>query len=113
MLNVRSGIRGRRGGLGFLTPEGQGSSLRLGMIARVTLELALRREFDYLVPPSMEGQVEVGSRVQVPLGARKVMGCVTAVAEKSDHPRLKPILKVIGAQSLVTPSVLKLARWMA
>ena len=82
------------------------------MIARVTLELALRREFDYLVPPGLESQVGIGSRVQVPLGARKVLGCVTALAEHSEHARLKPILKVIGAQSLVTPKVLKLARWI-
>ncbi len=82
------------------------------MIARVTLELALRKEFDYLVPPELAGQVEVGSRVQVPFGARKVMGCVTALAEESDRTRLKPILKVIGAQTLVTTKVLKLARWI-
>ncbi len=82
------------------------------MIARVTLELALRKEFDYLVPPELAQQVDVGSRVQVPLGARKVFGCVTAVAEESAHSKLKPILKVIGAQSLVTPKVLKLARWI-
>jgi len=82
------------------------------MIARVTLELALRREFDYLIPAELAGQVEVGSRVQVPLGARKVLGCVTALAEESAHARLKPILKVIGAQSLVTPKILKLARWI-
>jgi primosomal protein N' (replication factor Y) (superfamily II helicase) len=82
------------------------------MIARVTLELALRKEFDYLIPPELNGQVEVGTRVQVPLGARKVLGCVTALAEESALSRLKPILKVIGAQSLVTPQVLKLARWI-
>ena len=41
------------------------------MIARVTLELALRKEFDYLIPPELEGQVEVGTRVQVPFGPRK------------------------------------------
>src|SRR3984957_6902512 len=82
------------------------------MIARVTLEIALRKEFDYLVPPELEGTVDGGSRVQVPFGARKVMGCVTAIAEESAHARLKPIIKVIGAQTLVTPRVLKLARWM-
>ena len=27
-------------------------------------------------------------------------------------PQLKPILKVIGAQTLVTPKILKLARWI-
>ena len=82
------------------------------MIARVTLELALRKEFDYLIPDSLVGVVDVGSRVQVPFGARKVLGCVTALAEESDHANLRTIIKVIGAQTLVTPKVLQLARWI-
>ena len=83
------------------------------MIARVTLEIALRKEFDYHVPPDLVGKVDVGSRVQVPFGARRVLGVVTAMAEESAHTNLKPIVKVIGAQSLVTPKVLALARWIA
>ena len=83
------------------------------MIARVSLEIALRKEFDYLIPPGLAGQIEVGSRVQVPFGTRKILGCVTALAEESARANLKPILKVIGAQTLVTPKVLKLARWIA
>lgn len=83
------------------------------MIARVSLEIALRKEFDYLIPPGLAGQVDIGSRVQVPFGPRKVLGCVTAMAEESAHSKLKPIIKVIGAQTLVTPKVLKLARWIA
>jgi primosomal protein N' (replication factor Y) len=82
------------------------------MIARVSLEIALRKEFDYSIPPGLVGQVEVGSRVQVPFGPRKILGCVTALAEESARTNLKPILKVIGAQTLVTPKVLKLARWI-
>ena len=82
------------------------------MIARVTLEIALRKEFDYAVPPHLAGKVEVGTRVQVPFGPRKVFGCVTGMAEESDRPNLKSIEKVVGTQSLVTPKVLKLARWM-
>lgn len=82
------------------------------MIARVTLELALRKEFDYLIPEDLAGQVDVGSRVQVPFGARNVMGCVTALAEESAHARLRSIVKVVGAQTLVTPKILKLARWI-
>src|SRR5947207_253482 len=82
------------------------------MIARVSLEIALRKEFDYVIPPDLAQQVDVGSRVQVPFGPRKVLGCVTALAEESDHARLKAIIKVIGAQTLVTPKVLKLARWI-
>ena len=83
------------------------------MSARVSLEIALRKEFDYLIPPGLAGQVEVGTRVQVPFGARKIFGTVTALAEESAHANLKPILKIIGAQTLVTPMVLKLARWIA
>jgi primosomal protein N' (replication factor Y) (superfamily II helicase) len=82
------------------------------MIARVSLEIALRKEFDYSIPAELAGQIEVGSRVQVPFGARNIPGTVTALAEESAHTKLKPILKVIGAQTLVTPKVLKLARWI-
>src|SRR6202142_3386810 len=83
------------------------------MIARVSLEIALRKEFDYSIPPGLIGQVEVGSRVQGPFGPRKIYGCVTALAEESAPANLKPILKVIGAQTMVTPKVLQLARWIA
>ena len=82
------------------------------MIARVSLEIALRKEFDYSIPAELAGQIDVGSRVQVPFGPRKILGVVTAVAEESGHANLKPILKVIGAQTLVTAKVLKLARWI-
>ena len=82
------------------------------MIARVSLEIALRKEFDYSIPAELAGQIDVGSRVQVPFGQRKILGVVTAIAEESGHANLKPILKVIGAQTLVTAKVLKLARWI-
>jgi len=83
------------------------------MIAHVSLEIALRKEFDYSIPPGLAGQIEVGSRVQVPFRSRKIFGTVTALAEQSAHAGLKPVLKVIGAQTLVTPKVLTLARWIA
>ena len=83
------------------------------MIARVTLEIALRKEFDYRIPPELVRQVDVGTRVQVPFGPRKVLGVVTAMAEESAHAHLKPILKIIGTPSLVTPQVLALARWIS
>ena len=83
------------------------------MIARVTLEIALRKEFDYLIPPALEGRVEAGTRVKVPFGPRQVMGCVTALVDQSPHTNLRPILNVVGTRALVTPNILKLARWIA
>ena len=83
------------------------------MVARVTLEIALRREFDYAIPPELAGQVEVGTRVKVPFGHRQVMGCVTALVEQSTHTNLRHLTGIVGKQSLVTPKVLQLARWIA
>lgn len=83
------------------------------MIARVTLELALRKEFDYSIPPELEDSVAVGSRVKVPFGPRQMLGVVTALIQESTHTNLKSITKVVGKQTLVTPKVLQLARWIA
>jgi len=60
------------------------------MIARVTLDLALGKEFDYLIPAEMAAQVEVGTRVKAPFAHRQVLGCVTALLETSPHPNLRP-----------------------
>ena len=83
------------------------------MFARVTLEIALRKEFDYAIPPELAGQVEVGTRVKVPFGHRQVMGCVTALVEHSTHTNLRHLTAIVGKQSLVTARVLQLARWIA
>src|SRR5262245_48700111 len=83
------------------------------MIARVTLEIALRKEFDYAIPAELAARIEVGSRVKVPFGPRQVLGVVTALIPESTHTNLRSIARVIGQQSQITPKVLALARWIA
>lgn len=83
------------------------------MIARVILEIALNKDFDYLVPPEFEKIIQVGSRVKVPFGSRYLFGFVSELTEHSTYPNLKPIAKVVGSQGTITPQVLKLARWIA
>lgn len=83
------------------------------MVARVTLDLAVGKEFDYSIPLEWQGTIEVGSRVKVPFGHRQTLGSVTALLDSSAVPNLRPILKVVGAQSLMTPRILELGRWMA
>ena len=69
------------------------------MVARVTLELALRKEFDYAIPAELAERVVVGSRVKVPFGPRQVTGVVTALAEHSPHTALRPIASVLDRKS--------------
>ena len=83
------------------------------MIARVTLDLAVRKEFDYLIPNEMKQNVCDGTRVKVPFGSREILGVVTAVLSESPHSNLREIIKIVGAQALVTPPILKLVRWIA
>lgn len=83
------------------------------MIARVALDLALRKEFDYAIPAEWAGRVEVGSRVKVPFGRREILGSVVAVLESSPQTNLREIGAVVGRQAQLTASVLELARWMA
>ena len=81
-------------------------------IARVALEIALRKEFDYRVPPDLEPLVDVGSRVKVPFGHREVIGCVTGLLDETPIQALKDVTRVIGCHAFVTPRTLKLARWI-
>lgn len=83
------------------------------MIARVALDLVLRKEFDYFIPPVLEGQVLVGSRVKVPFGSRLVLGSVTALLPESTHVNLKTINKLIGEHAKIPPKVFELARWIS
>src|SRR5690349_23464171 len=82
-------------------------------IARVTLDTAIRKEFDYIIPAEFGNAVQVGTRVKIPFGTREKLGTVTALVKESPHSNLRPILKVIGATPLVTPKILKLVRWIA
>jgi primosomal protein N' (replication factor Y) len=77
------------------------------------MDLAVGREFDYLVPAELEGVVQVGSRVKVPFGPRQALASVIEILEASTQSKLRTILKVTGQTPLVTPKVMELARWIA
>ena len=85
----------------------------MNRIAKVAVDLSLDREFDYLIPEPLRPLVEIGSRVEVPFRARMVTGFVVGFADKSAFEDLKPISKVLGEKSLVTETVMELARWMS
>jgi len=82
-------------------------------IAKVVVDLALDREFDYLVPDPLAGRIALGARVRVPFGRSAANGYVVGFADASAHKGLKRIQNMIGSKPLVDPLVLKLARWIA
>jgi len=77
--------------------------------------------YDYLVPESMRSAIQVGARVTVPLGrgGRKMIAwCIDLISGRSGRlettrERLKAIETVLDSQALVSPSLLKLAKWIS
>jgi primosomal protein N' (replication factor Y) len=70
------------------------------------------KEFDYLVPEKLAGQVRVGSVVRVALQGRRVRAWVVAVdVDAPPGVTLKPIAQV--SRGYVAPEVIELARWAA
>jgi primosomal protein N' (replication factor Y) len=81
-------------------------------IAKVVVDLALDREFDYRIPSHLAATVQVGSRVRVPFGPRTTQGYVVGLADQSPHARLKDIAEVVGTKPLLGDKILELTRWM-
>jgi len=81
-------------------------------IAKVVVDIALDREFDYRIPSHLTATIRIGSRVNVPFGSRTTQGYVVGLAESSPHPQLKEISDVVSKQPLLTDKILELTRWM-
>jgi primosomal protein N' (replication factor Y) (superfamily II helicase) len=81
-------------------------------IAKVVVDLALDREFDYRIPAHLADAVQIGSRVAVPFGRTTAQGYVVGLADNSSYARLKEIGEVVGKKPLLGDKILELTRWM-
>lgn len=85
-------------------------------IAAVYVEVAAEevdRPFDYKIPEELRPLIQVGSRVQVPFGPRKLLGYVVDFPVSASAPRLKSIQDVLDLEPPLTPELVRLARWVA
>lgn len=82
-------------------------------VAKILTELALDREFDYLIPDELAKRVQIGSVVWVPFGRRRARGFVVGLADRSAFPNLKTIESVAADLPLFDEAMLRLARWIA
>ena len=85
------------------------------MIAKVeplTTARALRGPFDYRLPASLAG-VGKGSVLVVPFAGRRVLGVVTALAERSELPPEKLAEPIEALEASVPPELVDLGLWTA
>ncbi|HVA48423.1 MAG TPA: primosomal protein N' [Pirellulales bacterium] len=85
-------------------------------IATLVLSTGPEQEFDYLVPDDLRPRLDVGQRLRVPLGRgdRPVVGyCVRLEHRPAGPRRLKEVGEIIDEPSLLSPSMIRLTKWMA
>ena len=86
------------------------------LVARILLDLALDRHFDYLIPSELQDRITVGTLVSVPFGkGGEREGCVVAISHHSVYPldQLKAISAIKDERPSLPDALLKLADWMA
>ncbi|MEQ8764718.1 MAG: primosomal protein N' [Planctomycetota bacterium] len=82
-------------------------------IAQVVLEIPADRAFDYAIPEGLRGRIRLGARVSVPFGRRHTQGFCVGLSHTSEVLKLKEIEALLDPEPLLSPSMLRLTRWMA
>lgn len=83
-------------------------------IAKIAIDLATNRLYDYRVPEGLRGRIAIGTPVLVPFGRVERRGFVVALADHPDHRgELKEIGSIAGKDELIRGSLMELAKWMA
>jgi len=81
----------------------------LTQIAEVAIPVPLHNTFDYLC----KEEVEIGARVKVPFGHKKVTGVVLSHKDKSKFDKLKEVEEVIDSEALLSKEILEFLLWSA
>ncbi|MCL2888619.1 MAG: primosomal protein N' [Elusimicrobia bacterium] len=83
------------------------------MYCKVVFDIALDREFDYIIPASLSASALPGRRVRAPFGPRAAGGIITAVTDSVDEKiKLKEITEVLDAAPNFSADLFDLARFM-
>jgi primosomal protein N' (replication factor Y) (superfamily II helicase) len=87
-----------------------------GQYAEIVFDRPLDHAYTYAVPEPLRESLAVGKRVLAPFGKgdRQTVGfCVGLSAEPPAQHKAKALLQILDDESLLTPHLLKLTRWMA
>src|SRR5882762_6430753 len=87
----------------------------LSEFAEVAIPVAVHGTFTYAIPPELRDAVRLGSRVEVPFGAKRNTGFVVALSDHApEGSRIKPIRAVLDDdEPALLPEIIDLCRWAA
>ncbi len=82
------------------------------MFAEVVFNLPLEKSFHYSITDSQAKTLRPGMRVMAPFGARRLVGTVLSLIDKSSIPGIKPIQRIIDPVPLIADERWDIAQWM-
>src|SRR6185503_1732509 len=86
----------------------------LAAFAEIALPVAVHGTFTYAIPPELRDGVRLGSRVEVPFGAKRSTGFVVGLIDATDVKKIKPIRAVLDDEEpALVPEIIELCRWAA
>jgi len=81
--------------------------------AHVVIPSPLKDPLVYLVPSELGAGLEIGMRVLVPLGKRKVTGVVVDFTAQTSLQKVREILAVLDDRPILDAALLKLCYWIS
>ena len=83
------------------------------MFAQISLPLPLSEPFTYRIPSHLEGKMDLGFRVLVPLRNKIVTGFVVGLSATSDVSNVKEIKDLLDPYPLFSGEMLELTKWVS
>ena len=83
-------------------------------VAVLAATFAFDRPYTYKIPQPLTDTLRPGCRVMVPFsrGNRPCEGMVLALDQAQDDPKLKPIMRQLDPEPILSPELIRLAIWM-
>src|SRR5262245_61849309 len=86
-----------------------------GLFAEIVFDRPLDHAYTYAVPDALRVALAVGKRVRAPFGKgdKATVGYCVGLRERAPGRTVKELLAVLDEESLLTPDLMRLTRWMA
>ena len=84
-----------------------------GKFARIVIPTPLKELLIYKVPGPLWEQIEIGMRVLIPLGRRKVTGVVLELLRETVVPGTRAIIAPLDERPILDSALLQLSQWVA
>src|SRR5579864_1137496 len=110
-----SGLRRKPSCLQIAVPGATGVLCKSGSMTYcdVSLPVPLDQSFTYRLPETLRHRVQLGCRVLVPFGVRKLTGVVVKLHDQPPDGPLKEVLRLVDEEPVLDAELLALGSWIS